>query len=111
MSYDGRYYLIFPILTPDPNAPEPGDTTAVEAADMVSRYVTVQPNPAMEEARVLSSFGLERIEAYNSEGQRVLDRATEGVEATIDVKAWPAGTYLLRVTTPLGTTTKKLLVR
>ena len=111
MSYDGRYYLIFPILTPDPNAPEPGDTTAVEAADMVSRYVTVQPNPAMEEARVLSSFGLERIEAYNNEGRRVLDRAAEGMEATIDVKAWPAGTYLLCVTTPMGTTTKKLLVR
>ena len=106
-----QYYMIFPILTPEPDVPDPGDTTAVNVADLVSRYVTVQPNPAMEEARVLSSFGLTHIEAYSSEGRRVLDRAAEGMEATIDVKAWPAGTYLLRVTTPLGTTTKKLLVR
>ena len=30
---------------------------------------------------------------------------------TIDVKAWPAGTYFLRDTTPMDTTIKKLLVR
>ena len=108
MENDHRFYMMFPIITP---APEPGDTTAVGAAEMVSRYVTVRPNPAKEEARVLSSFGMTRIEVYNNEGRRVLDRSATGMEATIDVKAWPAGTYLLRVTTPLGTTTKKLLVR
>ena len=34
-----------------------------------------------------------------------------GPTVTFDVTAWPAGTYLLRITTPMGTVTKKLLVR
>ena len=110
------YYMIFPILTPDPNNPEdpdnPGDTTAaINGSDMVARYVTVQPNPAVEEARVLSSFGLERIEAYDDRGRQVAEFAAKGYEATLDIKAWPRGTYLLRITTPMGTVTKKLLVQ
>ena len=110
------YYLLFPILTPDPNAPEdpgdtPGDTTGVSQADMVGRYVTVQPNPATEEARVLSSFGLQRIEAYTGDGRCILSQKADGLHAVLDVRGWASGTYLLRVTTPMGTTTKKLLVR
>ena len=89
-----------------------GDTTVfINGSDMVARYVTVQPNPAVEEARVLSSFGLERIEAYDDRGRQVAEFAAKGYEATLDIKAWPRGTYLLRITTPMGTVTKKLLVQ
>ena len=107
-----EYRMIFPILTPEPE--ETGDTTGVTgvtAADMVSRYVTVQPNPATEEARVLSSFGIEGVEVFDAEGRRVAELRGEGLEARIDVRGWAAGSYLLRVATPLGTATKKLLVR
>ena len=71
--------------------------------------MSVQPNPAVDEARVLSSFGLRGIEAYNAGGQKVYEGKAKGLEATLDVKGWPRGTYLLRITTPLGTVTKKLL--
>ena len=108
-----EYYMIFPILTPKPGSQNPDnpDPESVTEADMVSRYVTVQPNPAEKEARVLSSFGLERIEAYDGGGRQVLAREASGLAATIDVSSWPCGTYLLRITTPMGTTTKKLLVQ
>ena len=87
------------------------DTTlTITASDAAARYVSVQPNPAVDEARVLSSLGMERIEAYNAGGQKVYEGKAEGLEATLDVKGWPRGTYLLRITTPLGTVTKKLLV-
>lgn len=103
------YYMIFPILTPDPDTAG-GDTLAVTQADMVGRYVSVQPNPAMDEARVLSSFGLRGIEAYNAEGRLVSKQEAAGLEATLDVKAWPRGTYILRILTPMGVVTKKLMV-
>ena len=87
------------------------DTTlTITASDAAARYVSVQPNPAVDEARVLSSLGLERIEAYNAGGQKVYEGKAEGLEATLDVKGWPRGSYLLRITTPMGTVTKKLLV-
>ena len=108
--------MMFPILTPDPNAPQepgeqPGDTTGISQADMVSRYVTVQPNPATEEAQVLSSFGIERVDAYTGDGRCILSQEANGLQATLDVRGWASGTYLLRVATPMGTATKKLLVR
>ena len=106
-----RVYMMFPILNPDPNASEePGDTTGIGQADMVSRYVTVQPNPATEEAQVLSSFGLQRVDAYTADGRCFLSQEASGLQAVLDVRGWASGTYLLRVTTPMGTTTKKLLV-
>lgn len=114
---DYEYYLFFPILTPEPDTAGSdttgtgGDTLAVTQADMVGRYVSVQPNPAVDEARVLSSFGLERIEAYNAEGRLVFKQEATGLEATLDVKGWPRGTYLLRIQTPMGAVTKKLLVQ
>ena len=109
-----RVYM-FPILTPQPENPgpgeQPGDTTGISQADMVSRYVTVQPNPATEEAQVLSSFGLQRIDAYTADGRCILSQEANGLQATLDVRGWASGTYLLRVATPMGTATKKLLVR
>lgn len=105
---DKNFYLLFPILSPRGGEE---DTTSVGIADMASRYVSVQPNPASRETRVLSSIGMQRIEVYNSEGRRVLDRKSEGVEEALDVSGWPAGTYMLRIVTPLGTTTKKLVVQ
>ena len=100
---------------------EPGDGTSgggsgsdttltITASDAAARYVSVQPNPAVDEARVLSSLGLRGIEAYNAGGQKVYEGKAEGLEATLDVKGWPRGTYLLRIQTPMGTVTKKLLV-
>ena len=62
---------------------EPGDGTSggsgsdttltITASDAAARYVSVQPNPAVDEARVLSSFGLRGIEAYNAGGQKVYE--------------------------------------
>ena len=108
------YWLIFPILTPEPDTTggAVSDTTvAVTEAALLSRHVSVQPNPAVEGATVLSSFGLTRIEAYDPNGHRVADLPASGLQATLDVASWPAATYLLRITTPMGTVTKKLIVR
>ena len=107
-------YFLYAITEPGDGTSGGGsgsDTTlTITASDAAARYVSVQPNPAVDEARVLSSLGLERIEAYNAGGQKVYEGKAEGLEATLDVKGWPRGTYLLRIQTPMGTVTKKLLV-
>ena len=82
-------------------------TAPLAAAAAATRH---WPNPAVDEARVLSSLGLRGIEAYNAGGQKVYEGKAKGLEATLDVKGWPRGTYLLRITTSMGTVTKKLLV-
>jgi hypothetical protein len=81
------------------------------AMRLLERYVGLQPNPATERVQVLSSFGLQRIEVYNATGVKVDERKAAGYSATLDVSALPAGPYLVRIATPRGTVTKKLVVR
>ena len=104
---------IFPILTPPAvdTAGQGGDTTAVEVVDGVGRYVSLTPNPAADRVQVLSSFGLTQVEAYNAEGRLVYADEAHGLSKTIDLAAWPRGIYLVRVITPMGSTTKKLVLR
>ena len=71
----------------------------------------VVPNPANGQVEITSSHLVTRIEAYDEGGKQMLDREVFGPTVTFDVTTWPAGTYLLRITTPLGAVTKKLLVR
>ena len=102
-------FFIFPILTPKP-VEEP-DSVAVSEVSGMDRYVSLGPNPATERVDVVSSLGMSSIEVYDDGGRKVHEQQTSGYKATLDVRGWASGTYLLRVTTPMGTATKKLLVR
>ena len=101
--------FIFPILTPKPSG---GDSNvAVQGSDMMDRYVAVQPNPAHGRATVVSSFGMTAIEVYDTQGRLLQTLPAEGLKADLDVSSWPRATYLLRIRTPMGTVTRKLLVQ
>ena len=104
------YLFMYAIIQPQ-DSTGVGDTTGIGRVDLASRYVSVQPNPATDEVRVMSSFGMRHIEAFDGGGRRILDRKAEGLQCTLDVSAWPRGAYLLRITTDMGVTTKKLIVR
>ena len=106
---------------------DPG--VAVQQADLVYRYTAVAPNPATGKVKVTSSFGISSLEAYDLKGRKVHEFRAEGCEhletsrycsesipnsefsINLDVSSWPRGTYLLRIQTPAGPTTKKLLVQ
>ena len=101
-----RFSVIFPILTPD-------TSLAIDTHNPLDRLTGVMPNPAAETAKVVSSFGISRIEAYNMAGERVHEqRVPDGsLSATLDLRRWPTGAYVLRIHTPQGIATKKLTVR
>ena len=124
------YPYIFPILAPPDTIYNPIDTTHVDTTHidtthidtthvdtvgismrMLQRYINLLPNPAVDQVQVLSSFGLSRIEFYNAAGVRVQEQKAAGYSATLDVSALPAGPYLVRIVTPAGTVTKKLVVQ
>ena len=91
----------------------PNDTTHVglHQTDMLRLYTSVSPNPATGKARVTSSFGLTQIDVYDTRGRLLHSLPATGLKADLDVSSWPRGTYLLRIQTPAGPTTKKLLVQ
>jgi hypothetical protein len=84
----------------------------IQPNDLIYRYTNVAPNPARNSVRITSSFGISRIEAYDLRGRRIYESPQLSTFSfplsTID---WPRGTYLLRITTPAGPTTKKLLIQ
>ena len=88
--------------TPDVGVPD---------VDLVHRYTSLQPNPATQRVTVTSSFGISRIEAYDTRGHRIFETHASGLKTDLDISSWPRGTYLLRITTPAGSTTNKLLVQ
>ena len=111
-SWPDRLFMMFPILSPDTvDHPQDSNTTALPLEVVLERYVNLMPNPASEQVRLVSSFGLTRVEAYIEAGKRVYDGATSGYGAVLELQGWPAGLYLLRVHTRMGVVTKKLVVR
>ena len=73
--------------------------------------MSLQPNPATDEATVLSSFGIDEVEMYDMGGASVLRQQASGLEARLDVKALPRGTYIVRIHTPRGVTARKLILQ
>ena len=89
-----------------------GPGVAIRQTDLVYRYTAVAPNPALDHATVTSSFGISRLEAYDAQGRLVYDSHNLSTFSfQLSTVEWPRGTYLLRITTPLGPTTKKLIVQ
>ena len=112
-THQGRIYLIFPILTPNPDSTfyEPNDSTQTSLQQVLwERHVSVKPNPAKDMVSVLSSVGMEKIEVFGMTGNRVMMHEASGFSAKIDVATLPRGTYIVHIHTPMGITSRKLLL-
>lgn len=112
-NYSGwqRYFkkvYLFPIYNPEeiyPPTPE-----GIAEGGVLERYVTVSPNPARTEVKVVSSFPIKTMEAFNATGQKVCSLPASGPQAVLDVREWSSGTYVLNINTIAGMVTKKVVV-
>ena len=134
------FAFVFPILTPNPDTvgidTTEVDTTVVDTTGwrvggegsmevdsnvwihklgvedvLLERYVQLMPNPAEDRVRVISSFGLVGLEIYGADGRKVRDERLDGLAADVDVGGLPRGVYMVRILTPRGDTTKRLVLR
>ncbi|MCR4658722.1 MAG: T9SS type A sorting domain-containing protein [Bacteroidales bacterium] len=120
--------LCYPILAPEPGRDTitnpyhyPSDDTtgvdttgaAIYSPQLLERYTQLIPSvvEAGGTATVLSSFHLQAIELYDAAGRLVQSRPARGTAAEVDCTALPRGSYLVRLVTTAGTTTKKLTIR
>ena len=72
--------------------------------------LAVTPNPASGEVTVRCGEPMATVAVYNAAGDLVHRQQADGLSTTLDTRPWPAGIYLLRITTGSGTATKKLVV-
>ena len=78
----------------------------------LNEQVTVYPNPAAEEALLLTgALEVERVEALNALGQVIYSASpVAGQVQRLRVADWPAGLYTIHLQTTRGLVEKKLLV-
>ena len=93
-------------------------TAGIDATDGQSPVFLLSPNPAkgtvtVEMDETQRDASLQTIQVVDMEGRVVLTQPWEGAAAqplTLDISGLAAGVYLVRLNTPLGTTTRKLVV-
>ena len=86
-----------------------GGTDPVGIVDAVGRSVELMPNPASGKVTVRSPYLLRRVELFGSDGKAIASFEAEGHTATLDLGPYPAGTYIVRVTTTSGVANKRLV--
>ena len=86
-----------------------GGTDPVGIVDAVGRSVELMPNPTSGKVMVHSPYLLRRVELFGSDGKAIASFGTEGHTATLDLGPYPAGTYIVRVTTTSGVANKRLV--
>lgn len=94
----------------DTNGGQGGQGTEGTEETLLSQLTFVQPNPAKDEVRVTSSFGLKEVELWTADGVMVYHSKASGHEMTVDISGMRSGTYIVAIHTHNGTTHKRLVV-
>lgn len=103
----GNYIYIFPILDHNCHIRPPEGVNEAVPADLGT---VVYPNPAHERVTVQSSIGMAKVEVYNAMGIKVTECAVSNNSTTFDTGSWSRGTYVFRIYTPIGISTKTVLL-
>lgn len=88
-----------------------GDTTTVNIRNTVlENYTHIIPNPASDMVNIFSSFSIRKVEVYSLKGVKVKEEGVKAASIKMDISNLPKGTYLVKVYTPNGVATKKLII-
>ncbi|MCK9164131.1 MAG: T9SS type A sorting domain-containing protein, partial [Bacteroidales bacterium] len=87
----------------------PDSLGLVNAID-INNTCNILPNPAKNNIKIISQFKVKDIEIYNISGIKVKTIAINSYEKYVDISDLIAGTYIVKLYTPRGIATKKILV-
>lgn len=88
------------------------DTTGTEPIAieiLADRNTCLMPNPTSDKVTVVSSYQLQKVELFGTDGKRIASYPADGLSTELDLSAYPSGSYIVRTTTTAGVTTKRLV--
>lgn len=103
--YRKMHIGFFPIIL----IPRPDSSNLVNEID-IDNTCNVFPNPAKNKLKVISQFKVKDIEIYSISGIKVKTIEINSYEKFVDISDLIAGTYIVKLHTPRGIATKKILV-
>ena len=80
-------------------------------ATLPDSAIYLTPNPASGEVTVRCSERMTLLELFNAAGDKVFSQQLSTFNFQFSTSNFPAGTYLVRITTEQGVTTRKLVIR
>lgn len=83
-------------------------TTGIDDNEMLN--ISIYPNPTSSYVNV-SGGDVNRVEIFDMMGKKVWDDQYAESEISVDVHNWPAGTYMVRVTSQGRIVTRKIVVK
>ncbi len=87
------------------------DSVSVTEPSALARHTFLSPNPTTGKVHLHSDYVVTRLDLYDTQGRHLDNFSYPGLDTDLDLTAYPRGTYLLRITTSNGITTKKLLIQ
>ncbi|MBP5547500.1 MAG: T9SS type A sorting domain-containing protein [Bacteroidales bacterium] len=84
-----------------------GDATIDE--DVIGLYTHLMPNPAGDRVNLISSFRMRKVELFNMDGKRIACYEANGLSTILDLSGYASGTYIVRIITQSGVTTKRMI--
>lgn len=112
MQYNGAPQGEYTLAVVDPTLLSTGSDDILPTSSTLP-HLSLSPNPAHSQATVAftatAAPGQCRLTLRNATGQQILTLVPQGYTSRIDTSTLPSGIYLLTLTTPTGTCTRKLL--
>ena len=87
------------------------DQYVSNSPNVVDRYVTVAPVPAVDYVDITSTKQISRVEIYSLNGGMVKSQVVNGNDVTVNVSNLNSGMYIAKVYTDGGVATKRIVVR
>ncbi len=87
-----------------------GDSLSIARTDLL-QGITLTPNPAGGTVTVRSAERMTEIEVLDIVGNKMMVQKASGLTAKLDVATLPRGTYIVRIHTPMGIASRKLLLQ
>lgn len=83
-----------------------------EDLNPIGKALRISPNPASETILVqCDEYEMNMVRIYDLAGKEIFRQSMAAHELTVRIAEWPMGTYIVRVDTPNGSASKKLIKR
>jgi hypothetical protein len=73
--------------------------------------VAIYPNPATDHLNIVSGDRINQVDVFNQLGQRIYSTTVDGNIFNLNTMTYNKGVYYVRVTTPDGVMTEKVMIR
>ena len=97
-----HFLPIYPILASNSGIDKPN-------SDIVKNNTFLSPNPAKDFVEITSSFKIKTIDVVNMQGKKIFSKQCDNYMTQIDIHSLPSGSYIIKIHTDKGDTTRTII--